>query len=284
MQKQLDEAEISYRELRKEGEMARKRLISAAENAAIASSTSMNAMRASGSASETAHRGMVAAVPTGNLISQVEAAARPFSNGPKAATRMSTHASADSAGNKGYQAPTLSSVNQMKTTTSYALGDAQNRGIDSKPGVISDPMDFAYEEHPASYNPQLRRDQVPRAVDIPVEDLNDILGAVGGLKSSASSARDRVDNDFNRPLSGLANYRNGMSRSGDDSNSISVDSLLLRRPPGGNPVGPPAVHGQDSSDSSLFSVERQLQHLVDIALDPTFEGKAKTDNKSGLIL
>ena len=299
MQKQLDESEISYRELRKEGEMARKRLISAAESAAVASVNSISAINASGDIGgsyENIHRGMVRAVPTGNLISQTEAAARPFTAVQRGITRMSSHApmsttdNAVTGGNRGYQAPTLSSsANQMKAANSNINNDALNRTVDTMQQYatidLSDSRNMTYGGASSNSNPQLRRDQVPKAVDIPVEDLNNILGAVGGLKTNTfTSGGGQFDSGFYRSRTESNNVRGGATRSGEDS--ISIDSLLLRRPPGGNPIGPPVVNTQDSSDSSLFSVERQLQHLVDIALDRVVvETKTKNDIiKKGLAL
>ena len=288
MQKQLDEATISYRELREESELTKRRLMSAAESAAAATSASQHAQRSRAAAHdngiswEESHRRAVERISTGDLIAPSEAALGPSAAAAAAAmtrasrpsTRMSGHISearrrppssssfsAAASPSRSYEAPTISSLNQVRSATppppqqAGSEQAARSRAMEAEARQqLESTIEGIRQERPI-----LRPEQVPDSVDIHVDELNRILGAVGRSVNPVGEPRKSISSSVQNNTGIMSN---------DSSRSLSADSLIYGRPPGGNAAGNSRAVGADSSDSSMFSVERQLQRLVDTALDP----------------
>lgn len=130
-----------------------------------------------------------------------------------------------------------SNADQRSIGTLITPSEAAVPALISKKGSLTTGGDISVsgaqrDKAPAS---QLNPEQVPRAVNIPVSELNEILEAVGGLTPRS-----------------------------DVSSSIAL-------PPGAVPAGGPSLAAYDistSGDSSLLAMERQLQGLVDSAMYP----------------
>lgn len=203
LQRELDNSEAAANAMRRDNELTQKRLLKAAQSAASAVSSADAAMNST--------------------------------QMPQQQTRL--RASSNNFPSSGTDQVVVGNLISSSEAAVPALMSAARSSASSNFAPVAADVSAMGTQRSRAPVPQLNPDQVPKAVNIPVSELNEILEAVGGLTPRSSDA--------------------------------SASSFVL--PPGAIPVGGPSLTGYDvstSGDSSLMSMERQLQGLVDNAMNP----------------